>query len=164
MKLNGLINILKPPGMTSHEVVIALRRLFNMKKIGHTGTLDPGATGVLPVCIGQGTRVAEYVVNKPKKYRAEITFGISTETHDARGKIVSKSPAVNLERYQVEKVLESFLGEIKQVPPMVSALHYKGQRLYKLAKAKQSASKTCIYTISILSGIRKSVLSIMLAI
>jgi tRNA pseudouridine55 synthase len=153
MKLNGLINILKPPGMTSHEVVIALRRLFNIQKIGHTGTLDPGAAGVLPMCIGQGTRVAEYLVNKPKKYRAEITFGISTETLDAGGKIVKKLPAVTIERYQIEEVLKSFLGEIKQIPPMVSALHYKGQRLYKLASegktVERKARRVYIYDITV---------------
>lgn len=152
--MNGLINVLKPPGVTSHAVVLDLRRIFKLQKIGHTGTLDPGAAGVLPVCVGQGTRVAEYLVNKPKSYRAEITFGITTETHDAGGKVIKRLPSVRLDRTQIEEVLKDFKGEIKQVPPMVSALHYRGERLYKLAREGKAVDRKArhvyIYGIKIL--------------
>lgn len=132
--MNGLINILKPPGLTSHDVVMRLRRLFSIQKIGHTGTLDPGAAGVLPVCIGQGTRVAEFLIDKTKTYRAEITFGIDTDTHDAGGKVVNRHPSVSLAYDRLKSVLSSFVGETKQVPPMVSAVHVDGKRLYQLAQ------------------------------
>jgi tRNA pseudouridine55 synthase len=102
--MNGLINVLKPPGLTSHDVVVVLRRMFGKKRIGHTGTLDPGAAGVLPICVGQGTRVVEYIINKPKKYRAEFTFGIRTDTYDAGGKIVDRTPYARLEPSVVKDV------------------------------------------------------------
>ncbi len=147
--MNGLINVLKPPGVTSHDVVAALRRLFNIERIGHTGTLDPGAAGVLPICVGQGTRVVEYLIDKPKKYRAEITFGISTDTYDAGGKILDKATGFRLELAQVEEILQDLQGEIKQVPPMVSAVHYKGKRLYQLARegkvVERKARRVFIY-------------------
>jgi tRNA pseudouridine(55) synthase len=132
--MNGLINVLKPPGLTSHDVVVVLRRMFGKKRIGHTGTLDPGAAGVLPICVGQGTRVVEYIINKPKKYRAEFTFGIRTDTYDAGGKIVDRTPYARLEPSVVKDVLQSFKGEINQIPPMVSAVRYHGKRLYQLAR------------------------------
>ncbi len=139
--MNGLINVIKPPGPTSHDVVQRLRRLFNIKKIGHTGTLDPGAAGVLPICVGQGTRVTEFLIDKSKTYRAEITFGIETDTHDAGGKIVNRLPSVSLSYNKLISTLEGFRGEIKQVPPMVSALHVQGQRLYKLAQQGKSVER-----------------------
>ncbi|MGD0152219.1 MAG: tRNA pseudouridine(55) synthase TruB [Thermacetogeniaceae bacterium] len=139
--MNGLINMIKPPGPTSHDVVQRLRRLFNFKKIGHTGTLDPGAAGVLPICVGQGTRVAEFLIDKSKTYRAEIIFGIETDTHDAGGKIVNRLPSVSLSYNRLISVLESFQGEIRQVPPMVSALHVQGQRLYRLAQQGKSVER-----------------------
>ncbi len=132
--MNGLINVLKPPGLTSNDVVATLRRLFAIQKIGHTGTLDPGAAGVLPVCTGQGTRVAEYLIDKKKTYRAEITFGIDTDTHDAGGKVVSRMTSVSLPYERLIDVLGGFEGEIKQVPPMTSALQVGGKRLYQLAR------------------------------
>lgn len=132
--MDGLINLLKEPGVTSHDLVLILRRLFKIQKVGHAGTLDPGAAGVLPVCVGQGTRVAEFLINKPKQYRAEITFGIQTDTFDAGGKIIKKNPNTRLQLPEIKDVLKSYRGEIKQVPPMVSALHYQGKRLYKLAR------------------------------
>jgi tRNA pseudouridine55 synthase len=132
--MNGLINVLKPPGMTSHDVVAILRKLFATQKIGHTGTLDPGAAGVLPICTGQGTRVAEYLIDKKKTYRAELTFGIDTDTHDAGGKVVGRLASVSLPYNRLLGVLDGFAGEIKQVPPMVSALKVGGKRLYQLAR------------------------------
>lgn len=152
--MNGLINILKPPGLTSHDVVAVLRRLFGIKRIGHAGTLDPGAAGVLPICVGQGTRVVEYMIDKPKKYRAEFTFGIRTDTHDAGGKVVDRTPDARLELSEVNDVLQEFKGEIKQVPPMVSAVHYQGKRLYQLAREgkeiERKARRVHIYDIKLL--------------
>ncbi len=150
--MNGLINVLKPPGVTSHEVIATLRHLFKMKRLGHTGTLDPGAAGVIPICIGQGTRVAEYLINKTKKYRAEMTFGIKTDTYDAGGKILERKTVVRLELSEVRDVLLDFQGEIKQIPPMVSAVHYKGKRLYQLARqgkvVERKARRVQIYEIN----------------
>lgn len=152
--MNGLINVLKPPGLTSHEVVVALRRMFNIKRIGHTGTLDPGAAGVLPICVGQGTRVVEYLINKPKEYRAEFTFGIRTDTCDAGGKILDKSAGFKLDPLILNEVLDEFRGEIKQVPPMVSAVRHQGKRLYQLAREgkeiERKARRIYIYELNIL--------------
>lgn len=152
--MNGLINILKPSGLTSHDVVAVLRRMFNIKRIGHTGTLDPGAAGVLPVCVGQGTRVVEYLINKPKKYRAEFTFGIKTDTYDAGGNVLERNPNARLDHSLINEVLQDFKGEIKQVPPMVSAVHYQGKRLYQFAREgkeiERKPRRVHIYDIKIL--------------
>ena len=152
--MNGYINVHKPPGLTSHEVVVALRRMFDIKRIGHTGTLDPGATGVLPICVGQGTRVAEYLINKPKEYRVEITFGIRTDTYDAGGKILEKSAGFKLDPLKLNNILDDFRGEIKQVPPMVSAVHHQGKRLYQLAREgkeiERKARRVYIYEFNII--------------
>jgi tRNA pseudouridine55 synthase len=139
--MNGLINILKPPGLTSHDVVLYLRKLFKIQKLGHTGTLDPGAAGVLPICAGQGTRVAEFLIDKQKTYRAEITFGIDTDTHDSGGKVVSRLPSVSLPYDRLEEVLADFVGEMKQLPPMVSAVHVRGKRLYQLARQGKTVER-----------------------
>lgn len=152
--MHGLINVLKPPGVTSHDVVIYLRKLFDLSKIGHTGTLDPGATGVLPVCVGQGTRVAEFLIDKPKSYRVEMTLGIKTDTYDAEGKIIKKNlPPIILED-EIENVLKNFVGEVKQIPPMMSAIHYNGKRLYELARqgktVERKARKVVIFSIKLL--------------
>jgi tRNA pseudouridine55 synthase len=139
--MDGLINILKPPGPTSHDVVAYLRKLFKIQKIGHTGTLDPGAAGVLPVCVGQGTRMVEYLIDKKKTYRTEITFGIETDTYDAGGKVVNRQEPVSLSYDRMIDVLDGFVGEIKQIPPMVSALHSKGMRLYQLARQGRTVER-----------------------
>ena len=139
--MDGLINILKPPGLTSHDVVAYLRKLFKIQKIGHTGTLDPGAAGVLPVCVGQGTRVVEYLIDKKKTYRTEITFGIETDTYDAGGKVVNRQEPVSLSYDRMIDVLNGFVGEIKQIPPMVSALHVEGKRLYQLARQGRTVER-----------------------
>ncbi len=152
--MDGLINVLKPPGMTSHDLVLYFRRLFDIRKVGHTGTLDPGAAGVLPICLGQGTRVAEYLMDKPKRYRAEMTLGICTETHDAGGKITHRESSVRVEHKQLEEIFQSLTGEIKQVPPMVSAVHCQGKRLYQLARqgktVERKARRVFIYSLEIL--------------
>ncbi|MGC7870546.1 tRNA pseudouridine(55) synthase TruB [Desulfosporosinus sp. SYSU MS00001] len=131
--MDGIVNVLKPPGMTSADVVAWMRRTLKTKKIGHTGTLDPGVVGVLPICIGKGTRLAEYITEQGKAYLAEVTFGIKTDTQDSFGKTVyEKQPF--LQRTEVEKVLRKFAGKISQIPPMFSAVHKDGKRLYEFAR------------------------------
>lgn len=132
--LDGIFNVLKPPAMTSHDVVATLRKILNMKKIGHSGTLDPMAAGVLPVFVGKATRFLEYAVAEKKTYRAEITFGLKTTTGDGEGETIATSPVKTLDKKTITKCLNSFLGQSQQIPPMYSAISYKGQKLYKLAR------------------------------
>lgn len=131
--MDGIINIFKPKGMTSHDVVKELRRILSIKKIGHTGTLDPNATGVLPVCIGKGTRISEYLLNVHKEYIGELTLGIATDTQDSDGKILSYSNK-KVGEDEIYSAFNSFIGEIEQIPPMYSALKYNGKKLYELAR------------------------------
>ena len=132
--MDGIFNVLKPPGMTSHDVVGALRKILNMKKIGHGGTLDPLAAGVLPVFAGTATRFLEYAAHEEKSYRAELTFGIRTDTGDTEGKIIARSPVRPLDQEEIEAALVSFRGKGTQIPPMYSAISVKGTKLYKLAR------------------------------
>ncbi len=131
--MNGVLNILKPTGMTSFDVVAYLRSLTRIKKIGHTGTLDPGAAGVLPVCIGSATKAIEYLMENDKIYRAELSLGISTDTQDSSGKVI-KSTSFDFSIDELKSALKSFEGRISQVPPMYSAVKVKGKRLYELAR------------------------------
>ena len=132
--MKGILNLLKPPGMTSHDAVSEIRRLTGIRKIGHTGTLDPGAAGVLPLCIGQATRVAEYVQNMDKTYRAELKLGTATDTEDAAGNIIEEKPVPRISFADVEKLLAGFVGKRLQTPPMYSAVRIKGKRLYEIAR------------------------------
>jgi tRNA pseudouridine55 synthase len=132
--MNGVINIFKPPGLTSHDVVSHIRRKLSMKRVGHTGTLDPMATGVLPICIGQATKIVEFLMADQKKYRFEITFGYETDTLDAWGKITKDSPHKSVERHELEVVLSAMTGPQFQVPPQYSALKVDGKRAYELAR------------------------------
>lgn len=132
--MDGIFNVLKPPGMTSHDVVGAMRKILNMKKIGHGGTLDPLAAGVLPVFAGTATRFLEYAAHEEKSYRAELTFGIRTDTGDTEGKVIARSPVRPLDQEEIEAALASFRGEGTQIPPMYSAISVKGTKLYKLAR------------------------------
>ncbi|MBO9541778.1 tRNA pseudouridine(55) synthase TruB [bacterium] len=129
---SGLLNVLKPPGMTAHDVVAALRRRLGTKKVGHAGTLDPVATGVLPVAVGTATRLLPYL-QSGKEYLAEIQFGVSTSTGDCEGEILDAQDCV-FDRAALEAVMPRFRGAIQQRPPMVSAVHYQGKRLYELAR------------------------------
>lgn len=133
--VNGIVVVDKPAGMTSHDVVAVARRLFQTKRIGHTGTLDPDATGVMVLCLGMATRLAEYLSAARKHYIAEVTFGIETDTQDASGKVLTETDASHLTEEAVRALLPRFQGRIQQVPPMMSALHHEGQRLYELARA-----------------------------
>lgn len=132
--MDGILNLLKPPGMTAHDVVNFVRRVTGVRKVGHTGTLDPGVAGVLPICVGRATRLAEYIAGEDKAYRAEITFGITTSTQDSFGEVTGQQDASHLTRGDVAYVLTRFHGEIEQVPPMVSAVKVGGKRLYQLAR------------------------------
>ncbi|MHB1392483.1 MAG: tRNA pseudouridine(55) synthase TruB [Clostridia bacterium] len=132
--MNGIINILKPPGMTSHDVVSFMRKVLNTKKIGHTGTLDPEAAGVLPICVGKATKVAQYLTDKQKRYRANIKFGTVTDTYDSYGQIIRETGQVSIEPKVLEETLKSFTGSISQKPPIYSALKVKGKKLYEYAR------------------------------
>ncbi|GAB6154517.1 tRNA pseudouridine(55) synthase TruB [Desulfosporosinus burensis] len=131
--MEGVINVLKPPGMTSSDVVVWLRKLLKIKKVGHTGTLDPGVAGVLPICVGRGTRLAEYITEQGKAYIAEVTFGITTDTQDAFGK-VTKRTSPDLKQNDLERVIPSFQGKVSQIPPMYSAVRKEGKHLYEYAR------------------------------
>ena len=132
--MDGIFNVLKPPGMTSHDVVGALRKILHMKKIGHGGTLDPLAAGVLPVFTGMATRFLEYAAHEEKSYRAELTFGFQTDTGDTEGAVIAESPVRDLTAEEIEAALASFRGEGTQIPPMYSAISVGGTKLYKLAR------------------------------
>lgn len=130
----GVLSVCKPVGMTSHDVVDALRRIAQTRRVGHTGTLDPGAAGVLVLVLGRATRVAEFIADADKEYRFEIVFGRSTDTGDAYGKTISAGGAARVGRDQLAAVLPQFTGTIAQVPPMASAVHVGGRRLYQYAR------------------------------
>jgi tRNA pseudouridine55 synthase len=132
--MDGVLNVLKPAGMTSHDVVDVLRRLRGQRRVGHTGTLDPGAAGVLVLVVGRATRIAEFLTESDKAYRVELTFGIATDSGDAFGKVTSTADASGLSEERVRDVLPQFTGEIEQVPPMTSAVKVAGVRLYERAR------------------------------
>ena len=128
---DGIINILKPANMTSHQVVAHVRRKLKMKKVGHTGTLDPNAMGILPICIGKATRVSEYVMDLNKDYRAEITFGVKSDTGDLYGNIETITDNFTIDNQKLMDTLEKYKGTITQTPPMASAIKVAGKKLYE---------------------------------
>ncbi|MFZ5639982.1 MAG: tRNA pseudouridine(55) synthase TruB [Bacillota bacterium] len=132
--MDGIVNVLKPPGMTSHDVVNFIRHTLNIKKAGHTGTLDPGVAGVLPVCLGKATKVAQFITDSGKSYRAEITFGRTTSTHDKYGEVLAEADTSGLSAEKIAAVFDEFYGRILQVPPMTSAVRHQGKKLYELAR------------------------------
>lgn len=152
---NGVIVIHKPAGMTSHDCVMRVRRLLGQKKAGHTGTLDPDVTGVLPVCLGQATRIVEYLQELPKAYEVTMRIGTATTTEDASGEVISQKDVTegSIDLQQLEAVFASFLGEIEQVPPMYSAVKVNGKRLYDLAREgiviERNARKVKIYDLTL---------------
>lgn len=135
IKVEGILNIDKPRGRTSFSIVALVRRLSGERRVGHAGTLDPEATGVLPVCLGQGTRIIQFFADAAKTYRAEIELGVATDTYDASGKVTQRKDASGITLAQLESALTAFRGVIQQTPPMYSAVKYHGQPLYKLARA-----------------------------
>lgn len=138
--MDGIFNIDKPTGMTSHDVVARVRRLTRQRRVGHAGTLDPAANGVLPICLGQATRVAEYLSESGKCYQAVMVFGAVTDTYDAEGEVLRSAP-VHLTREAIAAVLPEFLGRQMQLPPLYSAIKLAGQPLYKLARAGIEAER-----------------------
>ncbi len=153
--MDGILNIDKPQGWTSHDVVARVRRLTRQKRVGHAGTLDPMATGVLLVCLGRATRLSEYLMSSDKIYRAVVRLGVETDTYDAEGQIVAERP-VNLDEATLRGVLKRFMGEVDQVPPMYSALKRNGKPLYKLARqgveVAREARRVTIYDIVLRQG------------
>ncbi len=138
--LNGIINIYKEKGFTSHDVVAKMRGICGQKKIGHTGTLDPDATGVLPVCLGSGTKLCDMLTDKDKEYVAELLLGVVTDTQDISGKILEQFE-VNVTEAQVREAVMSFQGDYMQIPPMYSALKVDGKKLYELARAGKEVER-----------------------
>jgi tRNA pseudouridine55 synthase len=137
MTLEGVLPVIKPVDFTSHDVVAKVRGILGIRRIGHTGTLDPKVTGVLPLCIGRATRVVEYIQDLPKEYEAVLTIGMATDTEDMTGNIISQVEQVHLRHSDIDQIFSKFLGLIDQVPPMYSALKVNGQRLYDLARQGQ---------------------------
>jgi len=133
--MDGILNINKPPGRTSFSIVAEIKRLSGEPRVGHAGTLDPSATGVLPVCLGQGTKTIPFLMAATKTYRAQIELGVTTDTYDAEGEIIQQKDPSPVSRKQLESALSSFRGSIRQTPPMYSAVKHHGQPLYKLARA-----------------------------
>lgn len=147
--MDGVINILKPTGMTSHDVVGFIRKNFKIKKVGHTGTLDPNAAGVLPICIGKGTKLSQYIMEKEKSYRCELVFGKTTDTLDSYGQIVSEKIIDPIEFYDIEKTVKTFIGQISQIPPAYSAIKVNGVKLYEKARKGIEINNIPIRTVKI---------------
>lgn len=151
--INGIINVYKEKGYTSHDVVAKMRGILKIKKIGHTGTLDPDAEGVLPVCIGKATKLVDLITDKDKTYEAVLKLGITTDTQDITGQILSRRE-VTVTKGEIEDAINSFIGEYMQLPPMYSAIKVNGKKLYELARqgieVERKRRKVSIYDIRIL--------------
>lgn len=152
--INGIINVYKETGFTSHDVVAKMRGILQMKKIGHTGTLDPAATGVLPVCLGKGTKLVDLITDKDKTYEAVMKLGITTDTQDTTGAILSERQ-VKVGFEQIKVAADSFIGEYMQLPPMYSAIKVDGKKLYELARQgkeiERERRRVQIYDIKLLN-------------
>lgn len=131
--IDGIINVYKEKGFTSHDVVAKLRGILKQKKIGHTGTLDPDAVGVLPICLGKGTKLCDMLTDRNKTYEVVMRLGVTTDTEDMTGTILTKQD-VSCTEQQVEQAIQKFIGTIEQIPPMYSALKVNGKKLYELAR------------------------------
>ncbi|OBZ18337.1 tRNA pseudouridine(55) synthase TruB [Bacillus sp. FJAT-27264] len=157
-ELTGVLAVYKPAGFTSHDVVAKARRILGMKRIGHTGTLDPQVTGVLPLCLGRATRVVEYIQELPKEYVATLRLGMASDTEDLTGTITETVDEVNVTDEEIAAVLNSFQGVISQVPPMYSAVKVDGKRLYELAREGKTVERKSreveIYEIELLDVTR----------
>ncbi len=139
--INGIINVYKEKGYTSHDVVAKLRGILKQKKIGHTGTLDPDAVGVLPVCLGKATKLCDLLTDKDKTYEAVLLLGVETDTQDTSGKILRES-TVNLSKEIIETAINKYIGEYNQIPPMYSALKVNGRKLYEIAREGKTIERT----------------------
>jgi tRNA pseudouridine55 synthase len=154
MMIHGIINVYKEKGFTSHDVVAKLRGISGQRKMGHTGTLDPDAEGVLPVCLGRATKVCELLTDKDKTYRAVLLLGKTTDTEDTTGEVLTETSTDHLTEEQVEEAIMSFVGEIEQIPPMYSAVKIEGKKLYEFARegktVERKARKVTIHSIEII--------------
>ena len=152
-EIKGFVNIIKPTGMTSSDVVCKIKKILHMKKVGHLGTLDPAASGVLPVAVGRATKFFDFFLSKDKKYTAVVKFGISTDTLDSFGNITKIDNGVNVDENQILSVIQSFIGKIEQYPPKFSALKVNGKKAYELARDgvefELSPRKITIYDIKL---------------
>ncbi len=153
--MDGFINLYKPEGISSQRAITLCKKTLQIKKAGHSGTLDPAAAGILPVAVGKATRLTEYVMDLPKRYLAEITFGKTTDTQDREGKILTETDCTNIKEDDLRAVIPQFIGQIEQVPPMASAIKVQGQPLYKLQRKGQiverPARQITIYQLQIVS-------------
>lgn len=153
----GILNVDKPEGWTSHDVVARVRRLSGQRRVGHAGTLDPFATGVLLVCLGQATRISEYLMDQPKRYHAIVRFGVSTDTYDATGRVVQETDRVPEDLAVIEALLPQFTGRILQTPPPYSALKVAGQPAYRRARHGEAVEleprPVQIYELKVLSWV-----------
>ncbi|MDF2556684.1 MAG: truB [Bacillales bacterium] len=141
-ELTGILVLHKPAGFTSHDCIMKVRKILRMKRVGHTGTLDPDVTGVLPICLGRATKIAEYITDAGKEYIGEVTLGFATSTEDASGEIVEeKKVNRTISRVEILQVLESLKGTITQIPPMFSAVKVNGKRLYEYAFKGQTVER-----------------------
>lgn len=158
--MDGIINALKPPGMTSHDMVNWFRRRLGTKRIGHLGTLDPAAAGVLPLCVGKATRLVEYMSDWDKEYRAEMVLGLVTDSQDTSGNIKSRQTGIDLNEDEIIRTIQGMAGTRRQVPPMVSAVKYQGRRLYELARKGREieppSRDITIYNVNVLRVYRRN--------
>lgn len=132
--MEGVINLLKTPGGTSHDCINSLRRILGQKRVGHTGTLDPMACGVLPICVGKATRLVEYTLEHKKTYRAEMLLGLVSDTQDLTGQILSRNKVSGISEKQIVEAMENFMGPMEQITPAYSAVKYQGKKFYELAR------------------------------
>lgn len=150
--MTGILNVYKPKGITSHNVVSFVRRQLNMKRVGHTGTLDPLATGVLPVLVGNSTKLSDLIMADEKKYTARVVLGITTDTDDTTGEVIEKRE-VSVTEEQLIEAVKGFAGEIEQIPPMYSAIKVDGRKLYQLARKgveiERKPRKITVYSIDV---------------
>jgi len=154
--MNGILNIFKPKGISSYQVVKEVRSILNVPKAGHTGTLDPSASGVLLICLGQATKIAEFLVGMKKHYQGEMILGVSTDSQDSEGKIIGKKEVgTDIDEKRIRDIFQKYEGTISQIPPMFSAAHYKGKRLYHLARkgieVKRSPKEVKIYQFNLIN-------------
>lgn len=140
--MNGILPLWKPKGLTSHDCVMKVRKLYGIKKVGHTGTLDPGVEGVLPICIGEATKIIPFLSTLKKTYVAHIQLGIATETEDSEGKVIAKKAITSpITEAEIDRALAQFKGEITQIPPYYSAVKVKGKRLYEYARKQEKVER-----------------------
>lgn len=139
--MNGLLLVDKPSGMTSHDVVKRVRKIYRTRKVGHAGTLDPLATGVLPIAVGDGTKLLQFLLVEEKSYRATCRLGLTTDSLDADGQVLQERPVPQLDRLAIEAVCREFLGDIEQIPPMHSAIKQNGKPLYELAHKGKTVAR-----------------------